>query len=145
MKRFLISFVSIVTILLMTFMIFAIISYATPTEKTFDLTINSKTISVILPDTLPEMVDTAMFAGEECYDGNICRQQFCLNFGLPYHDHVHFIYTDKGEVFALVWDRTLQNVHVPWKYIDGIPILTTVQDINRIIEEHEKPDIGDTV
>lgn len=122
---------------MMLFLLFACISYALPTVKTFDLTINSKTITVILPGIFPKM-DTAIFAGEQCFDANFCVQRFCLN-PMPGHDHVDFLYTDKGEVIVLVWTRTLQGDYIFWKYIDGVPILTDLEDIKRILKDRVKP------
>ena len=106
--------------------------FAEPPLKTFTLTINSKQVVVNLPDALPSM-DTAIFAGEECFNVKVCRYEFCLNAKLPGHDHVDFVFTDKGEVFALVWMRTTKQELVFWKYMGGMPVLSTLDEIRAII------------
>lgn len=106
-------------------------STAQPALKTFTLTINSKQVTVNLPEALPEM-DTALYAGQECFNLKVCRQEFCLN-PLPNHDHVDFMFTDEGEVFALIWIRTLKAEYMVWKYVGGMPVLSTLEEIKAII------------
>ncbi len=107
---------------------------AEPVFKTFTLTINSQQVIVNLPDALPSM-DTARFGGEDCFNLKICRQQYCLGGPafLPGHDHIDFVFTDKGVVFALIWIRTLKAEYVVWKYVGGVPILSSIDEIKAII------------
>lgn len=106
-------------------------NFAFPADKTFTLIINSQQVLVNLPDALPEM-DTAIFNFEECFDLKVCRQQFCLNARALGHDHIDFVFNGE-EVFALVWIRTIEAEYVAWKYVDGIPILSSIDEIKAII------------
>lgn len=103
-----------------------------PPLKTFTLTINSQQVIVNLPKTLPNM-ETSMFVGEECFNLKICRQQFCLSARAPGHDHVDFVFTDKEVIIALVWIRTMEQKYVVWKYVNGLPIISTIDEIKAII------------
>lgn len=106
--------------------------------KTFTLTINSKQVTVILPPELPDM-EMATFKDEACFNLHICMQRFCMHIITPGHDHVDFVFTNKGEVFALVWIRTALAVYVVWKYVDGLPILSSIEEIKGIIKNNVKP------
>lgn len=115
-----------------------IISQENAIQKIFTLTINSKQVIVILPEALPEM-ETATFKGEGCFNLIICLQRFCLNARAPDHDHIDFVYTIEGKIIALVWIKTLEAVYVAWKYVNGIPIISNIEEIKSIISEAEKP------
>lgn len=128
-------------ICLMFFLLFAFVSDAFPEQvvvnpiKSFNLTINSQQVTVKLPDALPDM-ETAVFRGEECFNLIVCRQQFGLG-----NDYVDFLFTDKTEVVALVWIKILENTntYVVWKYVDGMPLSSTIKEIIDFIKDAEKP------
>jgi hypothetical protein len=110
-------------------------------SRTFTLTIDSKQVVVRLPDTLPDMAN-AEYAFEECFNLIACRQRYCLHGDVlshELHDHVDFLYTNKAEAIALVWVRTIERIYVAWKYVDGVPVLADIEDINKLIRDIAKP------
>ena len=127
-----ILFTFVICFSLLAFLAFFFTGISYPAEKTFTLTIDSKQITVNLPPKLPD-VENARFGGEECFNLKVCRQQFCIPPFLPDHDHIDFVFTDKGEVIALVWTRTREAVYVVWKYVNKIPILSSIEEIKNLV------------
>lgn len=122
-------------ILFMLFVVFTLVSNAWPADKTFTLTINASQVTVKLPGEF-SIMEIAEFKWEECFNLVVCRQRFFL---AETWGDVDFIYNDKAEVLALVWINRSENVYVAWKYVDGLPVLVGIKDINQLIRDAEKP------
>lgn len=122
----------ILAICLLAFGCAAIQTALTPHQTTFDVIIDSKTYTIMLPEEIPDML-AARVREERCWDGLLCEISYCLSFDLD-HDHVQVFYVPGQAPGAIVWTKG-EDVTC-WLYVKGVPAPVDMQQIDEFLNKN---------